>query len=145
MLVMFNCFPAQVRGMLYFMLLVPSVILVCMGFPLLSFSVMPFIFHWILPSFSGTPVCVVIVAVIVFSFPAVITGLFIVICGVFLFTVIVRVIFVLLYVIVIGYVPAWLSVIGVIVIPLVILWVVLLLFSVIVAVPVCILFLWLSR
>ena len=63
MLVMFNCFPAQVVGMLYFMLLVPSVIPVCMAFPLLFFSVIPFIFHWILPSFSGTPSCVVIVAV----------------------------------------------------------------------------------
>jgi len=73
--------------------LVPSIINVCMGFPLVSFRVMPFIFHCIFPSFSGTLSCVVIVLVRLFVFPAVSVFVVIVIFGVFLLMVIVLVLF----------------------------------------------------
>ena len=75
------------------------------------------------------------VAVIIFCdlffCPAVILGLFMVIFGVCLFTVIVLVIFASLVVIVMLYFPVFSSVIGVIVIPLVI-WCVMVLFCIVI-------------
>jgi len=123
-------------------LLVPSFIVVCSGCPLLFFNVFPFIFHCIFPSFSGTPCFVVIVVVRVFFCPAVIVVFCIVTMGVCLFTVIVLVIFASLVVIVMLYFPAFSSVIGVIVIPLVI-WCVVVLFCIVIfAVPLFILLLY---
>ena len=74
------------------------------------FIVIPFIFHCIFPSFRGTCVFVVIVAVMVLFCPAVMWGLFIFIVGFCFVTFIVRLILVLSFVIVIWYFPVLLKV-----------------------------------
>ena len=122
-------------------MLVPSFMVLCIGVLFLFFSVCPFIFHCIFPSSSGTPVCVVIVAVMLFVVPAVIVGLLIFMVGFCFVTVIVRVIFVLPDVIVTGYFPVFVKVCVIIASPLVIWCVVVLFCIVIIACPVCILLL----
>ena len=142
--VMFICFPAQVVGILYGSVLVPSFILVCIVWPCVFFSVWPFIFHCIFPSSSGTPFGVVIVAVMLLFVPAVIVGLLIFMVGFCFVTVICRVIFVLPDVIVTWYFPVFVKVCVIIASPFVILVVVVLFCIVIIARPVCILLLFWS-
>ena len=49
-------FPAHVVGMVYGGVDCPSFMVLCIVFPLVFFIVIPFIFHCIFPSLSGTPV-----------------------------------------------------------------------------------------